>query len=222
MKLIHDTALIDPSIRIPESIEIGPFSIIYPGVILEEGVQIGSHCAIGKAPLAGMNQLPLVGFEIQTTIEANTIIGDYVKIYSGCEIGSRVYIADRATIREKSKISKDVVIGLGVVLSYETVIGSRTKIMTNSNIGGGFQIGSDCFIGLHVVMFNDRVPHENKTSRSELGKAIIGNNVMVGSNSTIFPNIVISENVIIGAGSLVTKPIDEPGVFFGNPITRIK
>jgi len=85
--------------------------------------------------------------------------------------------------------------------------------MTNSNIGGGFEIGSDCFIGLHVVMFNDRNPHEKKESRSELGKAIIGNNVMIGSNATILPNIEITQDSVIGAGSIIYKSITEPETY---------
>jgi acetyltransferase-like isoleucine patch superfamily enzyme len=47
-------------------------------------------------------------------------------------------------------------------------------------------------------------------------KTTIGNNVSIGSNSTILP-VNITDNVVIGAGSVVTKDINVQGVYFGNP-----
>ena len=42
-------------------------------------------------------------------------------------------------------------------------------------------------------------------------KTTIGNNVLIGSNSTILP-VNICDNVIIGSGSVVTKNISKSGV----------
>ena len=47
------------------------------------------------------------------------------------------------------------------------------------------------------------------------------NNVHIGSNATILP-IEICSNVIIGAGSVVTKDISEPGIYAGNPASFLK
>jgi acetyltransferase-like isoleucine patch superfamily enzyme len=44
----------------------------------------------------------------------------------------------------------------------------------------------------------------------------IGNNVSIGSNATILP-VAICDNVVIGAGSVVTKNITQPGIYAGNP-----
>jgi acetyltransferase-like isoleucine patch superfamily enzyme len=49
----------------------------------------------------------------------------------------------------------------------------------------------------------------------------IGNNVSIGSNSTILP-ISICDGVVIGAGSVVTKNIIEKGIYAGNPAKKIK
>lgn len=54
------------------------------------------------------------------------------------------------------------------------------------------------------------------------GSVKIGNNVYVGINSIIMPNVEIVDNVIIGAGSIVTKSILEDGVYVGIPAKRIK
>ena len=50
---------------------------------------------------------------------------------------------------------------------------------------------------------------------------VIGNMVSIGSNSTILP-VRICDNVVIGAGSVVTKNIDKPGVYAGNPAIFLK
>ena len=45
----------------------------------------------------------------------------------------------------------------------------------------------------------------------------IMDNVFIGCNSTILPNIKIGPNVVIGAGSVVTKDIPPNSVIAGNP-----
>lgn len=55
-----------------------------------------------------------------------------------------------------------------------------------------------------------------------LGAIEIGNNVFVGSRSTILPDTKIEDNVIIGAGSLVVSSIlRSGGVYAGVPAKRI-
>jgi acetyltransferase-like isoleucine patch superfamily enzyme len=44
----------------------------------------------------------------------------------------------------------------------------------------------------------------------------IGNNVSIGTNATVMP-VTICDRVVIGAGSVVTKSINEPGIYAGNP-----
>ena len=49
----------------------------------------------------------------------------------------------------------------------------------------------------------------------------IGNNVYIGSKATILP-VEISSNVVIGAGSVVTRSINKPGIYAGNPAKKIR
>ena len=52
---------------------------------------------------------------------------------------------------------------------------------------------------------------------AKIGKVIIGNNVFIGAESVILPNLKIGNNVIIGANSTVTKDIPNNEVWAGNP-----
>jgi acetyltransferase-like isoleucine patch superfamily enzyme len=49
----------------------------------------------------------------------------------------------------------------------------------------------------------------------------IGDRVSVGTNATILP-VTICSNVVIGAGAVVTKNIDKPGIYAGNPAHLLK
>ena len=53
------------------------------------------------------------------------------------------------------------------------------------------------------------------------GKIKVGNNVFIGTKSTILKGVTIGDNVIIGANSLVNKNLDSNGVYAGNPIRFI-
>ena len=46
-------------------------------------------------------------------------------------------------------------------------------------------------------------------------------NVFIGYNVTILPNVKIGQNCIIGAGSTVTKDLEPNGVYAGTPAKRI-
>lgn len=53
------------------------------------------------------------------------------------------------------------------------------------------------------------------------GKVKIGNNVFIGTNTTILKNVEIGDNVIIGANSLVNKDCIKEGIYAGNPVRFI-
>jgi acetyltransferase-like isoleucine patch superfamily enzyme len=49
----------------------------------------------------------------------------------------------------------------------------------------------------------------------------IGNNVSIGTNVTVLP-VNICDHVVVGAGSVVTKDIKEPGIYAGNPARLLR
>lgn len=49
----------------------------------------------------------------------------------------------------------------------------------------------------------------------------VGNNVFIGSNSTILPDVKIGDDCVIAAGSVVTKDLPAGGVYAGVPAKRI-
>jgi len=115
-------------------------------------------------------------------------------------------------------IGKDSFVGPFVEIQKSVSLGKRTKIQSHSFICELVTIGDDCFIG-HGVMFVNDLFSDGKPAGGDQEKwksTKIGNNVSIGSNTTILP-VEICNNVVIGAGSVVTKNITQPGVYAGNP-----
>ena len=58
------------------------------------------------------------------------------------------------------------------------------------------KIGNSCFIGHGVKFVNDKFSNGKVNFDPPFEKTIIGNNVLIGSNSTILP-VTIADDVII-------------------------
>lgn len=129
----------------------------------------------------------------------NVIIVEPVNIY-GCEIDD------------------DSFIGPFVEIQRNVNIGKRTKVQSHSFICELVRIGNDCFVGHGVMFVNDTFSQGGPAGgqKNLWRQTIIGNNVSIGSNATILP-VTICANVVIGAGSVVTKDIDIPGIYAGSP-----
>lgn len=120
------------------------------------------------------------------------------------------------------QLGDDCFVGPFVEIQKGVQIGDRCKIQSHSFICEGVRIGADCFIGHGVMFTNDTFSTGGPAGDPALWKPThIGNHVSIGSNATILP-VNICDQVVIGAGSVVTKNITEPGTYAGNPARRIK
>ncbi|WP_096190220.1 acyltransferase [Evansella halocellulosilytica] len=79
-------------------------------------------------------------------------------------------------------------------------------------------IGKNSVIGYNTTI----LAHEYLIKEYRLGDVHIGDNVLIGANSTILPGVEIGEGAIVSAGTLVHKDVP-PGAFVGgNPMQVIK
>ena len=135
--------------------------------------------------------------------------------------GARVRIVEPANIYECS-LGDDCFVGPFVEIQKGVKIGARCKIQSHAFICELVEIGDDCFVG-HGVMFTNDLFINGQPARGhrELWRStLIGNNVSIGSNATLLP-ISVCDGVVIGAGSVVTKDITEPGIYAGNPARKL-
>lgn len=151
--------------------------------------------------------LPLI---FNSCIKEDVVFGTNVKVVQpvnlyGCTIGDDCFVGPFV------EIQKNVTIGL------------RTKVQSHSFICEFVTIGNDCFIGHGVMFINDLFSGGGPAGgdKTKWKSTQIGNHVSLGSNVTVLP-VSICDNVVIGAGSVVTKSIAEPGVYAGNPAKFIR
>lgn len=137
------------------------------------------------------------------------------KIHETCEIIRPVNIYG-------ATLGKNVFVGPFVEIQSGTEVGSRTKIQSHSFICSMVKIGHDCFIGHGVMFINDTfsVGAPAKGDKTKWRETSVSNHVYIGSNATILP-VSICSNVVIGAGAVVTKDIEQPGTYLGNPARKI-
>jgi len=130
---IHPTAIIAPTARLGEDVEVGPYTIIGPDVTIGKNTIIGPHAVIDE----------------------RTEIGEHCHIFQFCSIGAppqdlkykgeptRVIIGNHNTIREFVTIHRSTTADIGV-----TIIGNHNLIMAYCHVA------HNCKLGDHIIMSN--------------------------------------------------------------------
>ncbi|MTI30813.1 sugar O-acetyltransferase [Xanthovirga aplysinae] len=118
--------------------------------------------------------------------------------------------------------------GINISIGQKTVINTNCIFLDDNKIS----IGKNGLIGPYVQIYT--ASHPVSASERIIGKGLesrsltfakpikIGDNVWIGGNSIIFPDVNIGDNVTIGAGSVVTKDVPDNMLAFGNPCKVIK
>lgn len=136
--------------------------------------------------------------------------------------GARVKVVEPVNLYQ-CRIGDDCFIGPFVEIQKGVVVGHRTRVQSHSMICELVEIGDECFIGHGVMFTNDTFASGGPArGRMDLWRATrIGNRVSVGSNATILP-VNICEGTVIGAGAVVTRNIETPGIYAGNPARFVR
>lgn len=170
---IHSTAVIHPSAKIAEGVDIAPYAIIEENVTIGKGTTIGAHAVIGKWTELGENnqifQMTSIGAPPQDLK------------YKGEECWTR--IGNGNIIREFATIHRGTVTG-----HAETVVGNNNMMMAYSHVA------HDCRIGNGVVMAN---------VATLAGHVTIQDNVILGGLVAIHQFVTIGAYSMLGGGTLV-------------------
>jgi UDP-N-acetylglucosamine acyltransferase len=130
---IHPLALVDPSARLGEDAQIGPFSVV------EQDVTIGAECIL----------------ESHVVVKSGTTLGAGNHLFEGAVVGGipqhtnvpqrlgRVIVGSGNTIRENVTIHK------AMQPDHDTVIGDHCLLMCNAHVA------HDCRLGDHVILTNN-------------------------------------------------------------------
>ena len=185
--MIHPTALIDPSAKLADSVEVGAYSIIGADVEIGEKTWIGPHVVIqGPSKIGAENKL----FQFSS-------IGEIPQDKKFHGETSFLEIGDRNTIREFATINRGTDDG-----------GGTTRIGNDNWLMAYIHIAHDCQIGSNTIFANNA---------SLAGHAIIEDFVILGGFTLVHQFCKIGQHAFCGMGSAISKDIPPYLMVNGSP-----
>jgi len=140
------------------------------------------------------------------------------------QIGERTSIWNWAQVRAGVRIGDDCIIGKGVYIDSGVVIGNRVKIQNHASLFHGLIVEDGVFIGPHACFTNDLFPraiNPDGTLKSAsdwvVSPTLVKYGASIGANATIVCGVTIGRWAMIGAGSVVTRDVQDHGLVVGNP-----
>ena len=142
-------------------------------------------------------------------IDPDVILGSNVRIFNpdlvnlfGCKIGDNTFI------------------GPFVEITRNTTIGKNCAIESHSFLCDSVVLEDNVFISHGVMFTNDLYPQVGV--HVKYLKTLIKEGASIGTNSTIIAGITIGVHSVIGAGSVVTKNVEDFSIYAGNPAKKIR
>lgn len=173
-------------------VEIGAEALVEANVVLKGKTSIGERTVLTNGTRIVDSQIAADVVISSSDIEASTI-----------ETG--VTVGPYAHIRPGSTLKKDVHIGNYVEVKSST-IGENTKAGHLTYLGNA-QVGRDVNFGAGTILANYDGKNKFMTT--------IGDNVFVGSNSTVIAPVTIGDRSLVAAGSVITKDVSADAIAIG-------
>ena len=172
---------------IDADVEVAPDTVIEPSVQLLGATKIGANCRIRSFSVIqnstlGDNVLVRPGCILDEAQVANgALLGPYSHLRPGSEIGEGAHVGNFVE-------TKKIKLGKGSKANHLTYLG-------DAEIGAGVNIGAG------TITCNYDGVNKHKT--------IIGDNVFVGSDSTLVAPIRLGNGVYVGAASCLTDDVPD-------------
>lgn len=138
-------------------------------------------------------------------------------IDKGAKVGEGSKIWHFSHIMPKAKIGRNCIIGQNVFIGNDVVIGNGVKIQNNVSVYSGVIIEDDVFIGPSAVFTNVINPRSFVERKDEFKKTWVKKGATIGANATLICGNTIGSYALIGAGTVITKDIDDYMLVVGNP-----
>jgi acetyltransferase-like isoleucine patch superfamily enzyme len=126
-----------------------------------------------------------------------TSVWAYAHVMKGAVVGSHCNIGDHAFVESGAVIGNEVTIKNGVAVWQYVTVEDRV------------------FLGPNCSLTNDNRPRSKRDWTPV--PTVIREGATVGANATIVCGCHIGRHAFIGAGAVVTRPVPDHAVVFGNP-----
>lgn len=207
---VHPSAIVDPSVLLPDRVAVGPLAVIGRGVELGPGVVIGSGSFLEEGVRIGADTRLFA----RVTVHRGTRMGQRCIVQSGTVLGSDGfgYATDesgwhhRVPQRGGLVIGDDVEIGANVTIDRgstgDTIVGEGCKIDNLVHIAHNVRIGRNSMIVAQVGI---------------AGSSIIGDHAVLAGQAGIAGHLQIGDRARIGAQAGVIGDVPADAEFSGYP-----
>jgi bifunctional UDP-N-acetylglucosamine pyrophosphorylase/glucosamine-1-phosphate N-acetyltransferase len=193
------------------------------GINTREDLSVAQNIVQQKIKSKLMNQGVTIINPETSYIAHDFEAGNDVTIYPNVFIGSGVKIGDNVIIRsfshiEGAIIENDVNIGPFARIRATTYIAQKAKIgnfveIKNSKIDHSSKINHLSYIGDSEIGYETNIGAGSITCNFDgiqtKSKTYIGNQVAIGSNSSLIAPLKIADRAFIAAGSVITNNVEE-------------
>ena len=162
-------------------------SVFEGDVTLGDGVRIGAGCVIRDAVLGNGVSVEAMSVLDGATIADGCRIGPFARLRPGTELGEAVHIGNFVETKKAS-------LGAGTKANHLAYLGDAS-VGEGSNIGAG------------AVTCNYDGVDKHRTE--------IGDDVFVGTNTTLVAPLVIEDEAYVGAGSTITTKVGRQDLAVG-------
>lgn len=189
MSKISPLAVVDPKAHIAEDVEVGPFCVIGPNVIIGAGCKLLSHvvidgcttigrenmffpyCVIGGKP----QDLKYRGGNTRLEIGNGNEIRESVTIHVGTEAGGGITrVGDRNLLMVNAHIAHDARVGSGCIIANNVMLAGHVTILNNVAIMGGVgmhhyvTVGEYAYLGGYAQIHHDVPPFVKVADNDEI------------------------------------------------------
>lgn len=200
--MLAGVTVVDPATTfIDATVEIGPDTILHPLTHLHGRTTVGKGCEIG----------PNVKLVDTTVGDQATVINTVAKeasIGPRAEVGPFTYLRPGAVLEEGAKAGTYVEV-------KKSVIGKGSKVPHLSYIGDA-EIGRNVNIGAGTITCN----YDGETGKKS--KTVIGDDVLIGSDTMLVAPVKVGDGAVTGAGSVVSRDLPPGQVAVGAPARPVR
>jgi UDP-N-acetylglucosamine acyltransferase len=171
----HETAIIHSAAQLAESVAVGPYAIIGPGVevgdrtvidshvLIEKDTRVAAGCHICKGAVLGTDPQDLKYEGEPSTLEigSGTTIREYATVNRGTSAAGATRVGDDCLLMAYSHVAHDCQIGDHVILANSVNMGGHVEIDDWAIVGGLTAIHQFVHIGVHsFVGGGSRLPQD--------------------------------------------------------------
>ncbi len=189
-----DNAVVAAGVMLPDTVMVGPFSVIKDEVTVGDGAVLGAGCVLGKGARIG----------------AGCVLGNYVTIGDDARLGPGCRVGDHTTVYAHTVMGQNCVVGSNSSVGKPPRPAATSTVKLQADLPP-LTVGAEAIIGCSTVLYQgtslgDKAFVGDCATVRE--RCLIGNNVVIGSGAAVENDTRIGAFTKIQTGSYITAYMD--------------